>query len=119
VLSVSSDQLGIQTGMNQTFRNLGSAVGPVLAATVTATYTTQVLVTRPPIPAVFKTVPSINGFVVLFLITASVGLLGFLLTLGLRNYRFGADGSRLEAPSAVGRPAVTGGPEPSSAEPGS
>jgi MFS family permease len=119
VLSVSSDQLGIQTGMNQTFRNLGSAVGPVLAATVTASYTTQVLVTRPPIPAVFKTVPSITGFTVLFLITASVALLGFLLTLGLRNYRFGADGSRLGAPSAIGGPAATGAAEPSSVELGS
>ena len=31
VLTVGPQELGVQTGMNQTFRNLGSAVGPVLA----------------------------------------------------------------------------------------
>lgn len=97
VLSVPTEQLGIQTGMNRTFLNLGSAVGPVLAATVTATFTTEVLVAPPPIPP--QSVPSITGFVFLFEITAAVALLGFLLSLGLRNYRFPADSSRSGAPS--------------------
>ena len=101
VLSVSPRELGIQTGMNQTFRNLGSAVGPVLAATITASYTAQVLVTRPPVPAIFASVPAITGFVVLFGITAGVALIGLLLSFGLRNYRFRADGTRSEAPTAA------------------
>jgi MFS family permease len=111
VLSVSPKELGIQTGMNQTFRNLGSAVGPVLAAAVTASFTTQVIVAAPPPPAspIFASVPAVSGFVVLFAITAGVALLGLVLSLGLRNYRFHADGSRLEAPTA--RPE---GPSPTS-----
>jgi len=97
VLSVSPRELGIQTGMNQTFRNLGSAVGPVLAAAITASFTTALVVGPPPTPTV--SVPSITGFEVLFGITAGVALVGLLLSLGLRNYRFRTDGSRTGTPS--------------------
>jgi MFS family permease len=119
VLSVSPKELGIQTGMNQTFRNLGSAVGPVLAATVTATFTTQafIAVAPPPAPLLGITVPAITGFVVLFSITAAVAVIGLILSLGLRNYRFRADGTRFEsaapqptaAPAAEPAPAVSAG----------
>ncbi|HYA71393.1 MAG TPA: MFS transporter [Thermoplasmata archaeon] len=98
VLSVSPEELGIQTGMNQTLRNLGSAVGPVLAATITASYTTLAVV-HPPPQIQFASVPTITGFVLLFELTAAVAVIGFVLSLGLRNYRFRADGSRLEAPA--------------------
>jgi MFS family permease len=94
VLSVNPKELGIQTGMNQTFRNLGSAVGPVLAATVTASFTATVVVALTPRGPITRSVPSITGFVILFAITASIALVGFLLSLGVRNYRFHADGSR-------------------------
>ncbi|HYA55130.1 MAG TPA: MFS transporter [Thermoplasmata archaeon] len=107
VLSVSPKELGIQTGMNQTFRNLGSAVGPVLAATITATFTTQVVVATTPFGRIFASVPATTGFVVLFAITAGVALVGLVLSLGLRNYRFHADGTRLEAPSALRGPAAS------------
>ena len=92
VLSVSPKELGIQTGMNQTFRNLGSAIGPVLAATVTASYTVLVVVGPPPTP--LYAVPAITGFVVLFALIAAIALVGLLLSLGLRNFRFRADGTR-------------------------
>ena len=113
VLSVSPKELGIQTGMNQTFRNLGSAVGPVLAATITASYTTQVRVTTPPAPPVFASVPAITGFEVLFAITGGVALVGLLLSFGLRNYRFHADGSRLDAPTSARSDATAEPAEPS------
>ena len=114
VLSSSPKDLGIQTGMNQTFRNLGSAVGPVLAATVTASYTTSVLVTTPPAPPIFATVPALAGFVFLFALTAVVAIVGLLLSTGLRNYRFGADGTRVSAPTAGEAP---GGPLPAEPAP--
>jgi MFS family permease len=101
VLSVNPKELGIQTGMNQTFRNLGSAVGPVIAATVTASFVTSTLVTHPPIPPVYASVPAIEGFQIVFGIVAAGALVGFLLSLGLRNYRFHADGSRSGAPGRV------------------
>ena len=95
VLSVSPKELGIQTGMNQTFRNLGSAVGPVVAATVTASFmaTTYVIVAHVPVPVPVPTY-QIVGFQIVFGITAAASVVGMLLSLGLRNFRFLADGSR-------------------------
>ncbi len=98
VLSVPPKELGIQTGMNQTFRNVGSAIGPVIAATATASWTTAVLVARPPVgPPIFAQVPALFGFQFIFELTAAVATLGLVLSLGLRNYRFRADGTRTEA----------------------
>ncbi len=99
VLSSPPKELGIQTGMNQTFRNLGSAIGPVIVATVTASFVTTIylpvqgasgLTTQP------LSVYTITGFELVFAITAVAALLGLLLSLGLRNFRFLADGRREE-----------------------
>jgi MFS family permease len=91
VLSVSPRELGIQTGMNQTFRNLGSAIGPVVAAAVTASFTMT-------IPFVPNPVPTITGFEVIFGLVAALSGVGLCLSLSLRNYRFLADGRRAGAP---------------------
>ncbi len=107
VLSVGRDELGIQTGMNQTFRNLGSAVGPVVAATVTASFltTTYLVVPHVPVPVPISTY-AISGFQVVFGITAAVAGVGLLLSLFLRNFRFLADGTR----AAVGKAAPAAAP---------
>ena len=111
VLSSPPKELGIQTGMNQTFRNLGSAVGPVIAATVTAVFTTAYVVARPPptYTAIVKQVPAGFGFELVFAITAALSLVGFLFSLALRNYRFLADGARSDAAPSRG---PTGSPAP-------
>lgn len=109
VLSVSPKELGIQNGMNQTFRNLGSAVGPVIAAAVTASYMATTYVTLPHVP-VRVPVPTyqILGFQIIFGTTAAVALLGLLLSLGLRNYRFLSDGSRANPEAGSGTSAPPG-----------
>jgi MFS family permease len=96
VLSVSPKELGVQTGMNQTFRNLGSAVGPVVAATITASFVMRVPLAPVPVPAA-------QGFVIVFALTAALAGIGFVLSLGLRNFRFLADGQRSaeEAPTGA------------------
>jgi MFS family permease len=98
VLSVSPRELGVQTGMNQTFRNLGSTVGPVVATTIVGSY----LASYQPAPGA----PAISifantGFVVVFAFTAVIALLGLGLSFGLRNFRYSEDGVRDEqrAPS--------------------
>ena len=113
VLSVSPKELGIQTGMNQTFRNVGSAVGPVIAATVTLSFTTSIVVKLTPFGPISATVPAITGFVVLFTMVAACSVIGLVLSLGLRNYRFHADGTRFGAPSTSGVPSAA----PRSGEP--
>jgi MFS family permease len=104
VLSVPQGELGIQTGMNQTFRNLGSAIGPVLAATLTASFTARFVVAPPPVPPV--SAPTITGFLFLFAITSAVAAAGFVLSLGLINYRFREDGSRLGVPVPATEPSA-------------
>jgi MFS family permease len=116
VLSVSPKELGIQTGMNQTFRNLGSAVGPVIAASVTTSLMTTILISvNTPLGPIQVPAPTYQllGFQIVFGIVALLALTGLLLSLGLRNYRFLADGSRARTEAEVpAASAVAPRPEP-------
>lgn len=113
VLSVSPKELGIQTGMNQTFRNLGSAIAPVVATTVIASYLTTARVAPPPAPPI--SVYAGTGYEVVFGITAAVSLVGFLLALGLRNFRYSAEGVRSDTAAGPSAEARAGEPIPASA----
>ncbi|EQD37930.1 major facilitator transporter, partial [mine drainage metagenome] len=103
VLSVSPKELGIQTGMNQTFRNLGSAIGPVLVASILASFTTTYLLTYSG-----GTIPVSGftdaGFQTCFAAVTLLGVVGFGFSLALRNYRFAADGTREDAVARNGAP---------------
>lgn len=97
VLSVDRRELGIQTGMNQTFRNLGTAIAPVVTTTVLASFTAIYFVTVPSAAGPVQVPVSsyaLTGFQAVFAIVAALSIIGFLLSLALRNYRFLADGSR-------------------------
>jgi len=121
VLSVDRRELGVQTGMNQTFRNLGTAVAPVVTTsildTLTATYYVQVHGFSVPVQA-----PAGIGFEVVFVIVIALSLAGVLLGLTLRNYRFLADGTRHSpaegAPGAAAAPPAGAPLEARSPEPG-
>ncbi len=90
VLSVDPRELGIQTGMNQTFRNLGTAIAPVVTTSVLASFTATYLVHGlGPVQAY-----SNEGFDVVFSLLIVLSTVGLALSLTLRNYRFLADGSR-------------------------
>jgi MFS family permease len=95
VLSVDPKTMGIQTGMNQTFRNLGSALGPVLVTSILASYAfTQVIG-----GFAFQNYQLI-GYQVVFSLVGVIGVVGFVCSLALRNFRYLADGSRSGHPSA-------------------
>ncbi|NNN18105.1 MAG: MFS transporter [Thermoplasmata archaeon] len=103
VLSVSPKELGIQTGMNQTFRNLGSAIGPVLVASILASFTTTYLLSYSG-----GTIPvggfADAGFQTCFAAVTLLGAIGFGFSLALRNYRFAADGTREDTGARNGAP---------------
>ncbi|MDA4123512.1 MAG: MFS transporter, partial [Thaumarchaeota archaeon] len=89
VLSVDPKTMGVQTGMNQTFRNLGSALGPVLVTSILASF------------AFTETIQGQNflnyhilGYQVVFGLVGVIGVTGLLCSLALRNFRYLADGSR-------------------------
>lgn len=105
VLTADRRELGIQTGVNQTFRNLGSAIGPVLATAVISSFVSGYF--YPPPPAERVPIYADAGFVLAFELTAVFAIAGLLLSLGLRNFRFGADGARQHAgtrPQAAAEP---------------
>jgi MFS family permease len=89
VLSVDPKTMGVQTGMNQTFRNLGSAIGPVLVTSILASYAFTVLTPVGPLQNYH-----VAGYQFVFVLIVGIGIIGASLSLALRNFRFLADGSR-------------------------
>jgi MFS family permease len=110
VLSVDPRTVGVHTGMNQTFRNLGSALGPVLVPSLLAFYGYQLFVANPhPPPALVPTGFTnyhFGGYELVFGLVAGIGLVGALVSTALRNYRFHADGTRTEDRARVPSPAA-------------
>ncbi len=100
VLSVDPKTMGVQTGMNQTFRNLGSAIGPVLVTSILASYAFTIVTPFGPFQNYH-----LLGYQFVFGLVAAIGLSGALLSLGLRNFRFLADGTRSGQASGAPAPA--------------
>ncbi len=98
VLSSRPQELTIQTGMNQTFRNVGMALGPAISATILTSLT---VTHRFPTPSGLQSVtfPSLTGFEVAFLVTALLGASCAVLSLFVQNYRYLADGTRVATPA--------------------
>jgi MFS family permease len=105
VLSVDPKTMGVQTGMNQTFRNLGSAIGPVLVTSILASYAFDQTFPSPLGPVTFLNY-HIVGYEVVFGLVAGIGVVCALLSLGLRNFRFLADGTRSGQQSGAPSPAA-------------
>jgi MFS family permease len=116
VLSVDPRTVGVQTGMNQTFRNLGSALGPVLVTSILAAYILPLTLPNPSPPPAFVVFDNyrLAGYEVVFALVAAIGLVGTIISLALRNYRFQADGTRFaeKAPAAAPEPRAEPAPVP-------
>ena len=100
VLSVDPKTMGVQTGMNQTFRNLGSAIGPVLVTSILTSYAFTIVTPIGPFQNYH-----LLGYQFVFGLVAAIGLVGAVLSLGLRNFRFLADGTRSGQASGAPAPA--------------
>jgi MFS family permease len=95
VTSSRPKEVGIQTGMNQTFRNLGTTLGPAIAATILTSFTAVyfidvgggVLVPTAPLP-------TLDAFRYVFGAIGALGVGMIALTSLIRNFRFAADGTR-------------------------
>jgi MFS family permease len=97
VLASKPGETGIATGMNQTFRNLGTAVGPVLASTILASLVTMYtfFVTNPvngSLVAVSRPGPSVAAFQLVFALVAVFGAICFVVSALLINVRSGGAG---------------------------
>ena len=114
VLTADRRELGIQTGMNQTFRNLGSTIAPVLVTTILASFEATYFAATPFGPVAYRGY-ALEGFQVVFAITAALAIAGFLVSLALKNFRFLADGTR--SAGSVAPKAMPGTPTPPEAPP--
>lgn len=115
VISSARRETGAQLGMNLTFRNLGSAIGPVVATSI-LTAVSAVFVFHAagdPFP-VAVALPTFDGYRDVYLLAGGLGVVGAALSLALRNYRYTADGSRSED-AARGVPTSGPGARPTAA----
>jgi hypothetical protein len=69
-------------------RNLGGAIGPVLATTIMSTYTDQIIMTIQGHPVVVGTIGNSTAFNTIFTIGIAIMLVIIALSLTIKNYTF-------------------------------
>lgn len=115
VVSSKPQETGIVTGMNQTFRNLGTAIGPVVASTilasVLATYSVTIATPGGPVVASFRA-PSLEAFQIVFALIATLGVVCFALSAFIRNFRIAAPAAAAPAHPATESRAAAAEPVP-------
>jgi MFS family permease len=87
-ISLPKEYTAVGLGINTTLRNLGSAIGPVLATAVMASYTVQLTRVVNGQTVAFGRLPSATAFNVLFAIGIALSLVLVALSLSTRNYTF-------------------------------
>ena len=85
VVSSRPQEVGVQTGMNATFRSLGTAVGPIVASTILASLLATYTVTAHGLPVLSFQGPSPGAFQLVFALMAVLGALSLLFSLFIRS----------------------------------
>jgi MFS family permease len=85
---VPEENTAVGLGMNTMLRNLGGAIGPVLATTIMSTYTGQIIITVQGHPVVVGTAGNSTAFNTIFTIGIAVMLVIIALSLTIKNYTF-------------------------------
>jgi EmrB/QacA subfamily drug resistance transporter len=87
-ISLPRENVAVGLGMNTMLRNVGGAIGPVLATTIMTTYTTPLIVPINGVPVVIQQLPSSFAFNFIFgiaiVLTAAMGV----MSLFVKNYTF-------------------------------
>ena len=98
VLSSRRGETGIQTGMAEMFQDLGASIGPVLVASILASFTgvfaTGIVGPSGPVTVVL---PTMTAFHWMFAVGAVLALACGVLAGFLRNYTFAETGERNDA----------------------
>ena len=98
VLASRKGETGIQTGMAEMFQDLGASIGPVVVATILASFTgefaTGVVGPSGPVTVIL---PTLSAFHWLFAVGALLSLTCGILASFLENYTFSATGERVES----------------------
>jgi hypothetical protein len=87
-ISLPRENIAVGLGMNTMLRNLGGAIGPVLATTIMATYTSPYIVNIGGHPVVAAMVANSTAFNTIFAIAIAVTIVIIFLSLTIKNYTF-------------------------------
>jgi EmrB/QacA subfamily drug resistance transporter len=85
-VSLPKDTVGVGLGINTMLRNLGGAIGPIVATAVMATYTAPLIVGGETVPAV--SLPTALAFNIVFGIGLGLTALVIILGASTKNYTF-------------------------------
>jgi EmrB/QacA subfamily drug resistance transporter len=83
-ISLPRESIAVGLGMNTMLRNLGGAIGPVIATVIMTTYTTKLVI--PGRPPVF--LPTATAFDYIFAIGIGLMVLVVAISLATKNYTF-------------------------------
>jgi MFS family permease len=85
-ISVPRENIAVGLGMNTLLRNLGGAIGPVVATVIMTTYTSQYIIGGHTVPGVFF--PNATAFNYIFALGIVLSLLIIGLSFATKNYTF-------------------------------
>jgi MFS family permease len=88
-ISLPRDTVATGLGLNTMMRNIGGAIGPVVATTIMSTYTTTVLIQHGSVMVPFA-FPNATAFDYVFYLGMGVMLVAILISLATKNYVFGS-----------------------------
>jgi MFS family permease len=84
-ISVPRENVAVGLGMNTLLRNIGGAIGPVIATVIMTTYTSQLFIHGFPAPGTF---PNSTAFNYIFGLGIALSFLVIGLALATKNYTF-------------------------------
>jgi len=96
-VSVPKESTAVGLGMNTMLRNLGGAIGPVLATTIMSTYVDQLIETVKGQSIVAGTFANSTAFNTIFTIGIALMLVTMALSLTIKNYTFKNKIDKLQA----------------------
>ncbi len=103
-VSLPRDTIAVGLGINTMLRNLGGAIGPVVATVIMTTYTTPLLVNGRAVPGVVF--PSATAFNLIFEVGLALTVIVIVLAAVSKNYTFRGPKNGRMAPAPPG-PAAT------------
>ncbi len=87
-ISLPRESVAVGLGMNTMLRNVGGAIGPVLATTIMTTYTTPLVVPIGGVPVIVGQLPDSYAFNLIFAVAIVLMVATGVMSLFVRNYTF-------------------------------
>lgn len=98
-VSLPRETIAVGLGINTMLRNLGGAIGPVVATAIMTTYTAPLLIQGHPVPG--TNLPTAAAFNIVFGIGLALTAVVITLSLTGKNYTFRSDASKEQQPATA------------------